>query len=182
MSDLIALIHSEMDIRRLQKTQEDSTLKWRARRRQVGRPAPPVSHPAPRAHLSAPRCYVESPPPPRLHLCHPLSRFDPRAHVGRSGLYNQPLPPSRACCHKLRVDHKLGFLERREQSSNSSSFWYRLASKVQVEFGLSLRILDLPSEDWYSHCISFIYDCATSILCCYLLCSQFALVICLIQL
>jgi hypothetical protein len=29
-----------------------------------------------------------------------------------------------------------------------------VASKVQVEFGLSLRILDLPSRDWYSHCIS----------------------------
>jgi hypothetical protein len=29
-----------------------------------------------------------------------------------------------------------------------------LASKVQVEFGLSLRISDLPSRDWYSHCIS----------------------------
>ena len=42
------------------------------------------------------------------------SRFDPRAHVGPSGLYNQPLPPSRACYHKSRSDQKLGFPERRE--------------------------------------------------------------------
>ena len=61
-----------------QKTQEDSTPKQRARRRQVG---------LARAHLSAPHCYVGSPPPPRLHLHRPLSWFDPRAHVGRFGLY-----------------------------------------------------------------------------------------------
>ena len=29
-----------------------------------------------------------------------------------------------------------------------------LASKVQVECGLLLRIPDLPFGDWYSHCIS----------------------------
>ena len=29
-----------------------------------------------------------------------------------------------------------------------------LPSKVQVECGLLLRIPDLPSRDWYSHCIS----------------------------
>ena len=29
-----------------------------------------------------------------------------------------------------------------------------LASKVQEECGLLLRIPDLPSGDWYSHCIS----------------------------
>ena len=38
-------------------------------------------------NLSAPRCYVGSLLPPRLHLCRPLSWFDPRAHVGRSSLY-----------------------------------------------------------------------------------------------
>ena len=32
-----------------------------------------------------------------------------------------PYPPPSAICHKSRSDQKLGFLERREQSSNSSS-------------------------------------------------------------
>jgi hypothetical protein len=32
-------------------------------------------------------------PTPRLHLRHPSSQFDPRAHVPPSGLYNQVLPP-----------------------------------------------------------------------------------------
>ena len=56
-------------------------------------PVPPVSRLAPRAHLLAPHCYVGSPPPLRLHLHRPLSRFDPRAHYGRSGLYKQPYTP-----------------------------------------------------------------------------------------
>ena len=38
-------------------------------------------------------CNVGSPPPPRLHLRHSLSQFDPRAHVGPSWLYN-PAPAS----------------------------------------------------------------------------------------
>ena len=46
MSDLIALIHSETDTRRFQKTREDSMPKRRARGYQVGPPGPWV-------HLSA---------------------------------------------------------------------------------------------------------------------------------
>ena len=52
-----------------------------------GQPAPPVGRLAPRAHCQPLHHNVGSPPPPRMHLRHPLSRFDPRAHVGRSGLY-----------------------------------------------------------------------------------------------
>ena len=39
------------------------------------------------APMSVPRCYVGSPPPRRLHLRHPLSRFGPRSHVECSRLY-----------------------------------------------------------------------------------------------
>ena len=52
-------------------------------------------------------------------------------------IHTSPYPPSSAICHKSRSDQKLGFLERREQSSNSSSFQYRLASKVQVEWAIA---------------------------------------------
>ena len=45
------------------------------------------------APMLAPHCYVGSPPPPRLHLRHPLSQFDPRAHDGYLGLYKQPCTP-----------------------------------------------------------------------------------------
>ena len=38
------------------------------------------------------------------------SQFDPRAQDWCSGLYNQPMSPSRAHYHKSRSDHKLGFL------------------------------------------------------------------------
>ena len=41
MSDLIMLIHSENNPRRFQKTQEDTTPKWRPRHHQVG-PASPT--------------------------------------------------------------------------------------------------------------------------------------------
>ena len=37
--------------------------------------------------MLAPPLNVGSPPAPRLHLRRPLSQFDPRAHIGRSGLY-----------------------------------------------------------------------------------------------
>ena len=47
--------------------------------------------------MLASHCYVGSPPPPRLHLRYPLSQFDPRAHVGRFGLYIlAPATPSGA--------------------------------------------------------------------------------------
>jgi hypothetical protein len=52
-----------------------------------GRPDPPADRPTPWPHMSVPLRYVDYPPPPRLHLHHSLSRFDPRAHVGRSELY-----------------------------------------------------------------------------------------------
>jgi hypothetical protein len=38
-------------------------------------------------------CYIGSPSSPRLHLCHSLSRFHPRAHDGCSSLYKQPYSP-----------------------------------------------------------------------------------------
>ena len=48
--------------------------------------------------MPAPPLNVGSPLPPRLHLRRPLSQFDPRAHVGRCGLYSQLLllPPEHA--------------------------------------------------------------------------------------
>ena len=49
--------------------------------------APTVGHPAPWPTCQPPRRNVGSPPPPRLHLHCPLSRFDPRAYIGRFGLY-----------------------------------------------------------------------------------------------
>ena len=48
---------------------------------------PPVGHQVPWALMSTPPLNVGSPPPPRLHMCHPISQFDPRAHVGCFGLY-----------------------------------------------------------------------------------------------
>ena len=58
-----------------------------------GQPAPPAGHPAPQATYQPPRRYVDSPPPPRLHLRRSLSWFDPRAHDGCSGLYISALAP-----------------------------------------------------------------------------------------
>jgi len=52
-----------------------------------GQLAPLAGHPAPGPTCQSPHHNVGFPPPPRLHLRHPLSWFDPRAHVGRSGLY-----------------------------------------------------------------------------------------------
>ena len=69
--------------------------------------APPVSRPDPRAHLSDPRCNVGSLPPSRMHLRHPLSWFDPRAHVGWSGLYNQPLPPLQGTLPLVKIRPKI---------------------------------------------------------------------------
>jgi hypothetical protein len=43
--------------------------------------------------MSAPSHYVSFPPSPRLHLCHSLSQFDPRAHNASSVLYKQALAP-----------------------------------------------------------------------------------------
>ena len=66
-------------------TPEDSRgLRAEAERQRL---PPPVGRLVPWAHMSAPPSNVGSPPPPRLHLHRPLSRFDPRAHVGRSGLH-----------------------------------------------------------------------------------------------
>ena len=74
-----------------QKTLEDSKgLHTEAERQRL----PGGAGPTPWAHMSALPSNVGSPPPPRLHLSHPLSRFDLRAHVGRSGLYiSAPAPP-----------------------------------------------------------------------------------------
>ena len=57
---------------------------------------------APGPTYQPPRRNVGSPPPPRLHLHRPLSRFDPRAHVGRFGLYKPALAPPEASSHLRR--------------------------------------------------------------------------------
>jgi hypothetical protein len=62
-----------------------------------------ASHLAPGAHRQPPRRNVGSPPPPRLHLYRPLSRFDPRAHDGRSDLYiPAPTTPPTGISHLRR--------------------------------------------------------------------------------
>ena len=48
---------------------------------------------APMGPTCQPRCYVDLSPPLRMYLSCCLSRFDPGAHVGPSGLYN-PAPAS----------------------------------------------------------------------------------------
>ena len=53
MSDLIALIRSETDTRRFQKTREDSAPRQSPRGCQVGLAGPTCRPPGPRAHLSA---------------------------------------------------------------------------------------------------------------------------------
>ena len=58
--------------------------------------APPAGRPASRAHRHPSRRNVGSPSPPRLQLHRPLSRFDPRAHVGRSSLYISAPAPLKA--------------------------------------------------------------------------------------
>ena len=63
---------------------------------------PPVGHPAPRATRQPPLPYVGSPPPLRLHLRRSLSRFDPRAHIGRFGLYISAPAPLKASSHLIR--------------------------------------------------------------------------------
>ena len=52
-----------------------------------GQMALPVGRSGPGPTCQPPRRNVGSPPLPRLHLRRPLSRFDPMAHIGRSGLY-----------------------------------------------------------------------------------------------
>ena len=52
-----------------------------------GQMALPAGRSGPGPTCQPPRRNVGSPPPSRLHLRRPLSRFDPRAHVGRSSLY-----------------------------------------------------------------------------------------------
>jgi hypothetical protein len=83
MLELIVLIHRETGTRRFQKTPEDTTLKQEPR----AWLAPPASRSALRAIRQPLPRYVGFPPPSRLHLRHSLSRFDPRAHIGRSRLY-----------------------------------------------------------------------------------------------
>jgi hypothetical protein len=56
-------------------------------------PAPPADRPAPVGPTCHPRCYISFPPSLRMHLCCSLSRFDPRAQVTSSGLYNRELLP-----------------------------------------------------------------------------------------
>jgi hypothetical protein len=41
---------------------------------------------------------------PRLHLCRPSSRSNPRAHIGPSRLYKETLAPPKASSH-LRSSH-----------------------------------------------------------------------------
>ena len=60
-----------------------------------GQLAPPAGRLAPRAYYQPPHHNVSSPPPPWMILRCPLSQFDPRAHVGRSGLYISATTPLR---------------------------------------------------------------------------------------
>jgi hypothetical protein len=56
--------------------------------------APPPCWPACGTHGSASPSYVGSPPPPRMHLRHSSSQFDPRAHVAPPAYISSPVPPS----------------------------------------------------------------------------------------
>ena len=71
----------------MKRTPEESRRLGRTPHRSEGWDTTTYKRLVPGAHLSAPRCYVSSPPSPKLHLRHPLSWFDPRAHVRRSSLY-----------------------------------------------------------------------------------------------
>ena len=62
----------------------------------VGSATPPAGRPAPRATHQPLLRYVGSPPPPRLHLHHSLSRFDPRAHGMLRPIYISLCPPPSA--------------------------------------------------------------------------------------
>ena len=65
--------------------------------------APPVGCLAPRPTYQPPRRNVDSPPPPRLHLRHPLSWFNPRAQDWCSFLYiSAPTTPLR---HPQLISH-----------------------------------------------------------------------------
>ena len=104
MSDLIALIHSE-------NNPDGSIRLERIPHRSGGReaakwthPALPAGQPAPRPTCQPPRRNVGSLPPPRLHLCRPLSRFDPRAHVGCSSLYI--LAPAKPLRHQVILEDR----------------------------------------------------------------------------
>jgi len=87
MSELIVLICLEMGTRRLQRTLEDTTPKRELRGCQVGPDSPTTGCLAPGATCHPPPHYVDCLPPPRLHLHHSLSWFQPRAHHGRFDLY-----------------------------------------------------------------------------------------------
>ena len=75
--------------------------------------APLLGRPAPYEPTCQPHRYVGFLPPPRMHLHHCLSRFDPRAHVGPSGLYNlAPASPARHKPHLILRAEKLETLIR----------------------------------------------------------------------
>ena len=82
------------DSRGLHTKAEDERLPSSATRSHLQGPAPGPTY--------QPPCHnVGSPPPPRLHLRRSLSRFDSRAHVGRSGLYIPAYTPLQGMSHLI---------------------------------------------------------------------------------
>ena len=74
----------------------------------MGPPSPTIWLLGPYGPTYQPRRYIGFPPPPRVHLRRCLSRFDPRAHVEPSGLYNPTLAsPSRHKPHLILRAEKL---------------------------------------------------------------------------
>jgi hypothetical protein len=88
MSEVIMLIRAR---KQLQKVPEDT--KGQTTKEDCKRPTSPIGRPAPRSHMSAPPRYVGFPPPPRLHLRHSLSRFDPRACIAAPTYISSSVPP-----------------------------------------------------------------------------------------
>ena len=161
MLELIALFHSKIDTRRFQKTREDSTPRQRTR----GYQAPPAGRPAPRPTYQPPHCNIGSPPPPRLHLRCSLSRFDPRAHVGRSSLYiSSPAPLLKASSHlrrqkpksSLELHHILGHSQLGQVQRKASRL--RLYSRSCQERGL------VQSLYHSLFCISITFICQLQLL------------------
>ena len=120
-----------------------------------GHPAPLSGLLVPYGPTYQPRRYVSFPPPPQMHLRCCLSRFDPRAHVGPSGLYNPTLASSR---HQKSSSH---LRRQKPQSAPSSSSSVAQLVRIDLVGGKQdfAWILDLvKSVVWYKLCtpLSFV--------------------------
>ena len=154
MSNKIALIHTKTTTKSSRghhttspQGRPQGDVRWHRPSPPIGRLPPPGPTCQPLSlHRFSTTSSIASTPFIQVSLIRGL-RIDAPAYI------TSPYPPTGVRYHKSRVDQKLGFPERREQSSNSSKFQYRLASKVQVEFGLLLRILNSSSGGRYIHCI-----------------------------